>query len=126
VDPKSAEAARQVAQHYISLIEEGRFAEAQKLWDNEDAGKEVLWELRRALDRVSDAHFRPSAPTSEEGAAGSIYITVPAKFSARDKMTGSAVTGDWNIVLRRVNDVPGSSPSQRRWHIHEMASPPVP
>src|SRR4030095_9978805 len=105
----------------ISLIEEGRFAEAQKLWDNEDAGKEVLWELRRALDRVSDAHFRPSAPTSEEGAAGSIYITVPAKFSARDKMTGSAVTGDWNIVLRRVNDVPGSSPSQRRWHIHEMA-----
>ena len=49
-----------------------------------------------------------------EGAAGSIYITVPAIFY------GAKFRRAADVVLRRVNDVPGSTEVQRRWHIERI------
>ncbi|HEX6859047.1 MAG TPA: hypothetical protein VF138_02440 [Caulobacteraceae bacterium] len=49
-------------------------------------------------------------PGRQEGAAGSIYLEVPAMIGDQ------AVT----LVLRRVNDVPGSTPEQRRWHVERI------
>lgn len=47
-----------------------------------------------------------------EGAAGSLYYEAPAaiSFGGRPPERGS-------LVLRRVNDVPGASDQQLRWHI---------
>ena len=39
IDPKSAEAAGQVVQHYGALIEQGRWTESWKLWSSADAAK---------------------------------------------------------------------------------------
>ena len=48
---------------------------------------------------------------SQEGAAGSLYYTAPVTIvDGPRRLSGE-------VVLRRVNDVPGATPEQLRWHI---------
>lgn len=54
-----------------------------------------------------------------EGAAGSSYYTSQAEITASDA-DGRPIRIEGPIVLRRVNDVPGSSAEQRRWHIQSV------
>jgi hypothetical protein len=54
----------------------------------------------------------------QEGAAGSIYVSVPLTVSGT--ADGKRVTRSADVVVRRVNDVPGSTEAQRRWHIERM------
>jgi hypothetical protein len=49
-----------------------------------------------------------------EGAAGSIYTTVPVVFY------GDGFRRPASVILRRLNDVPGSTEEQRRWHIERI------
>jgi hypothetical protein len=53
-----------------------------------------------------------------EGAAGSIYITVPIVLYGT--LDGKKLHRSGNVILRRVNDVPGSTEAQRRWHIERI------
>lgn len=54
----------------------------------------------------------------QEGAAGSLYYTVPVTISNGDKR----ISGE--LVLRRVNDVDGASAEQLRWHIESTTLQP--
>ena len=113
IDPKSAEGAGQVVQHYGALIEQKRFAEARALWGG-DPNASGQFEAR--LKGYSDAHLEIGNPGDMEGAAGSIYITIPVILYGETKSNEPfRCSGD--VTLRRVNDVPGSTDEQRRWHI---------
>jgi hypothetical protein len=109
IDPKSVEAAGQLVQHYGTLIEQKRFSEAAGLWS--DAGAAA--DFARQLDRPQ-LHLEVGAPGNSEGAAGSIYTSVPVVFH------GAGFRRPANIILKRVNDVPGSTEAQRRWHIERI------
>lgn len=115
IDPKSAEAAGQVVQRYGALIEQKRFGEAEKLWRDADTAKQTTAQLKT----YSEAHLQIGKPADSEGAAGSIYITVPIMLYGK-KSDGSAFHDAGNVILRRVNDVPGSTEAQRRWHIERI------
>jgi hypothetical protein len=115
IDPKSAEAAGQVVQHYGALIEQGRWVEAAKLWG--DPANAVKFASQ--LKRNSEVHLEIGKPGDSEGAAGSIYVTVPALFYGKLK-TGADFRRSAGIILRRVNDVPGSTEDQRHWHIERI------
>ncbi|GGD96955.1 hypothetical protein GCM10011515_15910 [Tsuneonella deserti] len=54
-----------------------------------------------------------------EGAAGSSYYTVPATVTGT-LAGGSGATLRGEVILRRVNDVPGATPEQLRWHIESI------
>ena len=54
-----------------------------------------------------------------EGAAGSIYVTMPVIFYG-DCTSGQPFRRSADVILRRVNDVPGSTDAQRRWHIERI------
>jgi hypothetical protein len=109
IDPKSAEAAGQVVQHYGALIEQKRFADAAALWGD----PKLAADFRRQLgDR--DVHLEIGNLGETEGAAGSIYMTMPVVFY------GKGFRRPADITLRRVNDVPGSTEQQRRWHIEHI------
>ena len=54
-----------------------------------------------------------------EGAAGSSYYSAPATISGV-RADGSVVTMKGEVVLRRVNDVPGATPEQLAWHIEQV------
>lgn len=52
-----------------------------------------------------------------EGACGSIYHTAPVTITAQD---GRPERIEGEAVLRRVNDVPGATLGQRRWHFEKL------
>jgi hypothetical protein len=115
IDPKGAEGAGQVVQHYGALIEQKRFAEAEKLWGDSAAAKRMTQELKG----YSEAHLQVGKPFDMEGAAGSSYISVPVVLDG--KLESNAIRHRvGTAILRRVNDVPGSTEAQRRWHFERI------
>ena len=126
IDPKSAEGAGQVVQRYGGLLEQRKFADARKLWGGggEASGLSEK-QFIAAHDKYATIHSEVGKPTGMEGAAGSSYITVP--FHLYGTLKGG---GPFNMVgpltLRRINDVPGSTDAQRRWHIVESGLKPRP
>ena len=126
IDPKSAEGAGQVVQRYGGLLEQRKFAEARKLWGG--GGKASgLSEAQfiAAYDKYATIHSEVGKPTDMEGAAGSSYITVPFHLYGTLK-SGGAFNMVGPLTLRRVNDVPGSTEAQRRWHIAQSDLKPRP
>jgi hypothetical protein len=115
IDPKSAEAAGQVVQHYGALIEQGRWTESWTLWSSAEAAKT----FDRNWRNDSGVHMEIGKPGDMEGAAGSSYVTVPAIFYGKSK-EGRSFRRAATVTLRRVNDVPGSTEAQRRWHIERI------
>jgi hypothetical protein len=115
IDPKSAEAAGQVVQHYGALIEQGRWTESWQLWSNPASAKE----FDRNWRDDTEVHLQVGRPGDMEGAAGSSYVTVPATFYGKTK-AGASFRRPADIILRRVNDVPGSTEAQRHWHIERI------
>jgi hypothetical protein len=115
IDPKSAEGAGQVVQHYGALIEQNRWTESWKLWSNPRAAKQ----FDRNWRNDSEVHMEIGKPGDTEGAAGSIYTTVPVVFYGKTK-SGDDFRRGASVIMRRVNDVPGSTEAQRRWHIERI------
>ena len=113
IDPKSAEAAGQVVQHYGALIERERWLKAEKLWGDIDAARSFATALG---GRFSQVHLEIGKLGDSEGAAGSIYLTEPVVFYGTSK-AGQELRLPAEVTLRRVNDVDGSTEAQRRWHI---------
>lgn len=116
IDPKSVEAAGQVVQSYGALIEQKRWAEANALWG--DAGAAAKFQAEQ-LTGNTDNHLEIGDLGEPEGAAGSIYVTMPVTFYGT-KADGRPYRKARAVILRRVNDVPGSTKAQRRWHIERI------
>lgn len=115
IDPKSAEAAGQVIQHYGALIEQGRWEEAEALWGEREAAAR----FSEALRTYPEVHVEIGDLGPIEGAAGSLYETMPVTFYGKNGGHTSFRKAA-EIVVRRVNDVPGSTAAQRRWHIERI------
>ena len=114
IDPKSAQGAGQVLQRYFALVEAGNWAEAKDLWSE---GAQKL-----DLSRYKEVHANIGAPGQLEGAAGSIYVDIPVQLYGRTN-AGKEFNARGSMTLRRVNDVPGSTPRQREWHIYGSEFP---
>jgi hypothetical protein len=59
-----------------------------------------------------------------EGAAGSSYYTVPTTVTGT-RADGSKAVLKGEVILRRVNDVPGATPAQLAWHIERVNLAPA-
>lgn len=114
-DSNTAEAAAKIVQDYGALIEQSRWNEARALWS--DAKQADAFEAQ--LGQFADVHLEIGNPGEPEGAAGSIYVTTPVFFYGDDKV-GQPLRRSADVTLRRVNDVPGSTEDQRRWHIEQI------
>jgi len=115
-DPKSVDAALAVARDFAALVSARKFEQAYALM-NGRGGFESAADFRRHFAPYSsiDLTVLDTPAPQPEGAAGSIYLTVPAQLSGM--AGGRRVHHPATITLRRVNDVPGSTEAQRRWHI---------
>jgi hypothetical protein len=116
-DAKSPQAAAAVLRRYFALAAAGRDADAARLWGDADGATVFAARLRGFGD------FRPNvaAPGRVEGAAGSLYVDIALQL-LRDGRS----LADGTAVMRRVNDVPGSTAEQRRWHIDRITLQPSP
>ena len=126
IDPKSAQGAGQVLQRFGALLEQGKFATARQSWS--DGGKAsglTGAEFAETYDKYAEIHAEVGAPGEPEGAAGSSYVEIPLRLYGKLK-TGRPFNLVGPVVLRRVNDVPGSSAAQREWHIYRSDLKPQP
>jgi membrane-bound inhibitor of C-type lysozyme len=108
--PTSAQGAADVVQTYYALIGEGKYAEAARLRADGQAFD---------ASRYAQYGAQVGAPGAIGGAAGSLYVEVPVVIYGRLK-SGAELHQSGKAVLRRVNDVPGSTPEQRRWRIERI------
>lgn len=126
IDPRSAQGAAQVVQGYYGLLEEKRYDEAQDLW-RAGSAMEAEDDMRFAarFRGFGEIHANVGTPGEIEGAAGSLFVTVPVQVYGRVAANGKPWYRLRQVTLRRANDVPGSSEADRRWHI-ESIGPYVP
>jgi len=120
----SAQGAANLIRHYYADIDRGDFRAAYRRWG--DAGqdsRQSFADFKRGFAETATTSVDVGTPGDSEGAAGSIYIDVPVTVHARLK-DGTAQTFTGHYTLRRVNDVPGSTEAQRRWHIYSAALKP--
>jgi hypothetical protein len=115
IDPKSTEAAGQVVQHYGALIEQKKWTESRQYW--RDAGTAQAFE--KNFQTWKNVHLEIGDLGPAEGAAGSIFTNMPVRFYG-DLNKGGPASLKANVILRRVNDVDGSTAAQRRWHIERI------
>ena len=97
------------------LIEQKRWTQSRQYWG--DAAAAQAFEKNFRTWR--NVHLEIGDLGPAEGAAGSIYTTMPVTFYG-DLNGGGTIRRPASIVLRRVNDVPGSTEAQRRWHIERI------
>ena len=105
---------------YASLLEQGPLADTRRLW-TEGGDTSVVDAQLGKFERIK---VKIGDPGQMEGAAGSSYIDVPLQLTGRMKGEEVALAG--TATLRRVNDVPGSTELQRRWHIYRVELQPRP
>ena len=114
---KTPAAARAVVARYYDAIEHGRYRVAYRLWsgDGRASGKSFA-AFVEGFARTAHSRVATGTPVDGEGAAGSTFITVPVTVTATLK-NGRRQRFHGSYTLRRVNDVPGATPTQLRWHI---------
>ena len=113
-------------QHFGGLLEQGRFAEARRLWSDDGRASGLMErEFVAAYDKYAEIHSEVGSPGRMEGAAGSVYVDIPFRLYGTLK-TGKPFNLVGPVTLKRVNDVPGSTEEQRRWHIHRSGLKPRP
>ena len=115
VDPKSSEAAVALVSDLADLLNAGKWDEAYMLLGPNAPPRS---DFDRQFSRYSHLHVSVGKAGDQEGAAGSIYLSVPVSVSG--DLDGKHTTRSATAIMRRVNDVPGSTDAQRRWHIERI------
>jgi len=85
---------------------------AYRIWN----GGRSYSAFRRGYARTASTQVTLVPPFTSEGAAGSIFSDIKVRVDAR-LTDGTKQRFKGSYTLRRVNDVDGSTPAQRRWHI---------
>lgn len=111
----SPQAAATLVETYFALLQSRATAEADALWGNhaQAAG------FRAQFEVLGRPQVEVDSPGGPEGAAGSIYVTVPVRFIA-PPASANPRPRMGEVAVRRVNDVPGATRAQRRWHIERI------
>lgn len=113
--PTSAQGAANVVQTWFALLESGRAGEGKEAWRDGAAADAFV----KSLGDPREVHVQIGAPGEIEGAAGSLFVEVPVQVYGRAR-DGAPFSRIGTATLRRVNDVPGSTPDQRSWHIESI------
>jgi len=104
-----------VVQAYVDALARADYAFAARVWDDPAVDSARL--------KALFADYRQPAiaftGSEQEGAAGSSYCTVSGTLTDSGDPAKKARKGQ--IVLKRVNDVPGATPRQLRWTIRSSS-----
>lgn len=120
---KGEKGARAMLLAWARGIEQREFDQAWALMG--DAAKAQLSKAQfNALFHPLQAITVAVPSGSMEGAAGSSYYTAPATVTGT-RADGTKTTLKGEVVLRRVNDVPGATPAQLAWHIEQVNLKPA-
>lgn len=115
----------QVIQDYYSAIDRRDYTQAYSAWEGEGkASQQSFEQFKQGFANTASTAVEVGQPDRLEGAAGSSYIEIPVTVTAVTT-NGTPQRFRGSYVLRRVNDVPGSTLEQRRWHLYSANLTPV-
>jgi len=117
----SVAAAMAVVRTYYGALSRHDYRAAYALWH----GAQSYAHFRRGYAGTRSARVTFLGAGRTEGAAGSIYLTLPVRVDAQLR-SGARQRFVGHYMLRRVNDVPGSTAAQRRWHIERASLKQMP
>ena len=109
---RSAVAAVKVVRAYYAAVSRHDYRAAHAIW----SGERGVAALARGYARTARVAVTPIPPFTTDPGCGQVYSEVKVEVNAvlrdgtRQRFRGS-------YVLHRVNDIDGSTASQRRWHI---------
>ena len=108
----------QLIHDYYDAIARQDYKQAYLAWDGDgSASKQSFEEFQQGFANIVSIVEEVGKPGSLQGAAGSLYIEIPVTVTdVSSNGTPQRFRGSYK--LRRVNNVPGSTPKQRRWHIY--------
>lgn len=107
-----------VIRHYYDAINRQDYQSAYADWGDQGAASQQSFEqFKQGFANTDSVQVEIGGPGVLEGAAGSSYITIPATIIART-VDGTTQRFQGSYTLRRINDVPGSTPEERMWHLY--------
>jgi hypothetical protein len=116
---KGEEGARNLLLAWAAAMEDRAFGPAYALFgEYADRTGQNAPEYAATFADYATIHAAVGGGTSE-GAAGSIYYEVPVTLSGTTR-SGGTYLREGTITLRRVNDVPGATPAELRWHLERL------
>lgn len=116
---KGETGARNVLLDFARAIELEEFGKAYAMLGDGDRQGMTRAEFAAMFEGLGE--ITVAVPSGRmEGAAGSLYYEVPTTITGSG--SGKSLTG--TTVLRRVNDVPGATAEQLRWHIESFRVEP--
>ncbi len=122
---RSEQAAVQVIRNYYSAIAHQDYPQAYSAWGhNGDDSQQSFEQFKQGFKNTASTRVEVGEPSSPSGAAGSIYIQVPVTVTATT-LNGTKQQFRGTYVLKRINDVPGSTATQRQWHLYSADLTPV-
>ena len=108
----------QLIHDYYDAIARQDYKQAYLAWDGDGtASKQSFEEYQQGFANIVSIVEEVGKPGSLEGAAGSLYIEIPVTVT-NVTSNGTPQRFHGSYKLRRVNNVPGSTPQQRRWYIY--------
>ena len=116
VDPESPEAAADVVRRYYDALDAGDYEAAFALWGEGGPPGQSYDAFVQGFAETAHVAAEVGAPSEAEGAAGSVYVTVPVTVRAA-LQSGRRQLFTGTYTVRRVHGVPGASAAQRRWHL---------
>ena len=123
--PDSKAAAVAVVTTYYSALDAGDYDTAWLQWGENGPPKQTPDGFRAGFAHTRATRVTIGTVGDAEGAAGSIYLTVPVTVEATFD-TGASQRFGGDYELRRVNNVDGASADQLRWHITSAKLRPLP
>ncbi|WP_375504040.1 hypothetical protein [uncultured Nostoc sp.] len=119
--PASAEPGQQAIQvirDYYSAIARLDYKRAYSAWEgNGAASKQSFEQFKQGFANTTSVAVEVGKPGRPDPGAGSIYIQIPVTITTVTT-NGTPQRFRGSYVLRRVNNVPGSTPEQRKWHLY--------
>ena len=114
---KGEKGARNVLLFWGAALEQKQFAKAWAQF-GEDGKRSGMSQQQYAESFAPYDTITVAMPNGRmEGAAGSLYYTAPTTITGTLKSGGNyKLQGP--VILRRVDDVPGATAEQLRWHIY--------
>ena len=123
--PKGMAAAAAVVRRYYAALDARDYGTAWAQWGENGVPGRTLAQFRAGFARTRSTTVAIGTLIPGSGGAGSIYQPVPVTVDATlDDGTRQRFRGEY--VVRRVNDVDGSTADQRRWHIGSAELKAVP
>jgi hypothetical protein len=111
----------QVIRNYYDAINRKDYDRAYVDWEqNGKASQQSFEQFKQGFANTASVTVELGTPGRIDAAAGSLYIETPVTIAATT-VSGAREQFAGYYILRRGNNVPGSTPEQRTWHLYSAS-----